>query len=191
MVSKFCIQIEQQEIDVQVIASKRRTMALEIRSDGSVVVRVPGRTPQWVVRRFVAGHARWIYEKREKMLEREQNREDYPFPDWENLPAGEKKAAKEKIVARVNHFAAIMGLTYGSISMRNQKSRWGSCSSKGNLNFNYRLAYLPEELLDYVVVHELAHRRYMDHSKDFWNEVGTYYPDYKNCKKKLGEIRIS
>ena len=89
------------------------------------------------------------------------------------------------------HFAEVMGLTYGSVSMRNQKSRWGSCSSKGNLNFNYRLAYLPEELLDYVVVHELAHRRHMDHSKDFWNEVNTYYPNYKNCKKQLNEIRIN
>ena len=191
MVSKFCIQIEQQEIEVQVNASKRRSMALEIRSDGSVVVRIPNRTPQWMVKRFVAGHARWIYEKRTKIMEKKPCEEVYTFPEWESLPAAERKKAKEKIVARVEHFAEVMGLTYGSVSMRNQKSRWGSCSSKGNLNFNYRLAYLPEELLDYVVVHELAHRRHMDHSKDFWNEVNTYYPNYKNCKKQLNEIRIN
>lgn len=164
---------------------------MEIRSDGSVVVRIPNRTPQWMVKRFVAGHARWIYEKRTKIMEKKPCEEVYTFPEWESLSAAERKKAKEKIVARVEHFAEVMGLTYGSVSMRNQKSRWGSCSSKGNLNFNYRLAYLPEELLDYVVVHELAHRRHMDHSKDFWNEVNTYYPNYKNCKKQLNEIRIN
>ena len=85
MVSKFCIQIEQQEIEVQVIASKRRSMALEIRSDGSVVVRIPNRTPQWMVKRFVAGHARWIYEKRTKIMEKKPCEEVYTFPEWESI----------------------------------------------------------------------------------------------------------
>ena len=75
-------------------------------------------------------------------------------------------------------------------SMRNQKTRWGSCSSNGNLNFNNRLLFVPEELVDYVVVHELAHRKEMNHSNAFWNVVEKYMPDYKECRKKLREYHI-
>ena len=103
------------------------------------------------------------------------------------MPEAEKKyyrnLAREVLGARTGYYARKMGVTYGRISIREQKTRWGSCSSKGNLNFNYRLAYLPQELLDYVVVHELAHRRHMDHSKTFWQEVETYYPNYKECRR--------
>ena len=77
------------------------------------------------------------------------------------------------------------------ITIRNQKRRWGSCSSKGNLNFNYRLHYLPQELMDYVVVHELAHRLEMNHSARFWNIVGQYDPKYREHQKQLTEIGIN
>ena len=83
-----------------------------------------------------------------------------------------------------------MGVTYGRISMRNQKTRWGSCSSNGNLNFNNRLLFVPKELVDYVVVHELAHRKEMNHSNAFWNVVEKYMPDYKERRKKLREYHI-
>jgi hypothetical protein len=81
-----------------------------------------------------------------------------------------------------------MGITYGRISVRDQKTRWGSCSSKGNLNFNYRLYYMPQHLMDYVIIHELSHRRQMNHSKLFWAEVQKYCPDYKKCVNELNTI---
>ena len=83
-----------------------------------------------------------------------------------------------------------MGVDYGRITIREQKTRWGSCSSKGNLNFNWKLVLLAPELLDYVVVHELAHRREMNHSKNFWKIVEAELPDYREQRRRLKECRI-
>lgn len=88
---------------------------------------------------------------------------------------------------KVKYYAEIMGVTYGRITIRDQKTRWGSCSSKGNLNFNCLLMLMPDKVLDYVVVHELCHLKQMNHSKKFWKEVERYMPDYPNYKKWLNE----
>ncbi len=193
MLTELIIALENEEIKVEIVRSKRRSMALQIRTDGSVLARVPMRVSDRTIRRFVTSHARWIEENRSQMFARRQYLAENPYdiPEWESLTASDKKIAKQKIIERVDYYADCMGIDYGSISMRNQKSRWGSCSSKGNLNFNYRLAYLPQELLDYVVVHELAHRRHMDHSKTFWQEVETYYPNYKECRRILNDIMLA
>ncbi len=193
MLAELWISLDKEEIEVEIIRSKRRSMAIQIRTDGSVVVRVPMHASDRVIKRFVSAHARWIADNRGQMFERRKKLADNPYdiPAWESLSAADKKIAKQKIMEHVDYYARRMEIDYGSISMRNQKSRWGSCSSKGNLNFNYRLAYLPEELLDYVVVHELAHRRHMDHSAAFWEEVETYYPAYKKCRQMLNDILLA
>ena len=80
-----------------------------------------------------------------------------------------------------------MGVSDGSITVREQKTRWGSCSAKGNLNFNWKLVLMPEEILDYVVVHELAHRLQMNHSTEFWDEVEKILPDYRKRRQWLKE----
>ena len=95
--------------------------------------------------------------------------------------------ALEYIPKRVNYFAKQIGVTYGRITIRNQKTRWGSCSSKGNLNFNCLLMLTPPEVIDYVVVHELSHRKEMNHSKAFWAEVEKVLPNYKEQVKWLKE----
>lgn len=193
MLAELWISQDKEEIEVEIIRSKRRSMAIQIRTDGSVVVRVPMHASDRAIKRFVSAHARWIADNRGQMFERRKKLADNPYdiPAWESLSAADKKIAKQKIMEHVDYYARRMEIDYGSISMRNQKSRWGSCSSKGNLNFNYRLAYLPEELLDYVVVHELAHRRHMDHSAAFWEEVETYYPAYKKCRQMLNDILLA
>ena len=95
--------------------------------------------------------------------------------------------ALKVIPERVEYFAKVIGVTYGKITIRNQKTRWGSCSSKGNLNFNCLLMLAPSEVLDYVVVHELCHRKQMNHSKAFWLEVEKVLPIYKEVRKWLKE----
>mgnify|MGYP001781928635 FL=1 len=108
-------------------------------------------------------------------------------------PLSEKDRARYIAVARdiftkkAASYARIMNVTYGRISIREQKTRWGSCSSKGNLNFNWRLIFAPEEVLDYVVVHELAHRREMNHSKTFYAIVESVLPDYRSPRRWLRE----
>lgn len=193
MLEELWISLDEEEIEVEIIRSKRRSMAIQIRTDGSVVARAPMHASDRAVKRFVSAHARWIADNRQEMFERRKKLADNPYdiPAWESLSAADKKIAKRKIMEHVDYYANRMEIDYGSISMRNQKSRWGSCSSKGNLNFNYRLAYLPEELLDYVVVHELAHRRHMDHSAAFWEEVETYYPAYRKCRQMLNDILLA
>ncbi len=106
-------------------------------------------------------------------------------PPYGQLSAGEKRRIRKIFEEKVSRYSRLMGLSAGRIAIRNQRTRWGSCSSKGNLNFNYQLCYMPERLLDYVVIHELAHLRQMNHSREFWREVEKYCPDYRDLRKEL------
>ena len=98
-----------------------------------------------------------------------------------------RKAARDTFTARVAYYHQFTGGNYTSITIRDQKSRWGSCSSRGTLSFNYRLIFAPPKVLDYVVVHELCHLTHMNHSKDFWNLVETIMPEYRVYKSWLRE----
>lgn len=98
-----------------------------------------------------------------------------------------RNAARNQFQSRVEHYHQFTGGNYTSITIRDQKSRWGSCSSRGTLSFNYRLVFAPPKVLDYVVVHELCHLTHMNHSKDFWNMVAQIMPEYKIYKTWLRE----
>jgi hypothetical protein len=102
-----------------------------------------------------------------------------------------KEAARALVHARLAHFNQFYGFTYGSVAIRDQRSRWGSCSSAGNLNFNYRIALLPPHLSDYVIVHELCHRGEFNHSQRFWDLVARVMPDYLALRAELKAIRLS
>ena len=104
-------------------------------------------------------------------------------PPKETISKKELNAIKEKFTTRVQYYCNIMGVSVNRISIKDQKTRWGSCSSKGNVNFNYKLYYMPQALMDYVIVHELSHRKYMNHSDLFWNEVGNIVPSTECIEK--------
>lgn len=99
-----------------------------------------------------------------------------------------KEFARERISTRLAYWNSILQFPYGRVAIRNQSSRWGSCSKKGNLNFNYRIAFLPEHLMDYVIVHELCHLKEFNHSERFWTLVAEILPDYKNAYSDLKAI---
>ncbi len=96
-----------------------------------------------------------------------------------------KERARKQIVDRVEYYRQFIQEPVGKIRIKDQKTRWGSCSSKGNLNFNWRLSLMAPEILDYVVVHELCHLKYMNHSSEFWAHVGKILPNYKELRKRL------
>ena len=184
------LQKDNQTMTLRVIRSARKTIGLQVKEDGEVLLRIPNRLSARALQDFLNREESWIWQKAEQMQSRMKQREATGATSVGQLSREELEKIKEKIGSRVRYYGKIMGVTVGRITIRNQKTRWGSCSSKGNLNFNYQLYYLPEELLDYVVIHELAHRRYMNHSADFWAEVEKYCPDYKIYRKQLNEYRL-
>ncbi len=174
---------------IEVIRSKRKTLAIEIRPDMRVVVRAPEKIPQNEIMKFVEEKQNWIKKHLVQMyFKAEEIKKQKKEPALTNADI-EKLCQKALSVIpdKVKYYAEIMGVTYGRITIRNQKTRWGSCSSKGNLNFNCLLMLMPDKVLDYVVVHELCHLKQMNHSKKVWKEVERYMPDYKNYKKWLNE----
>ena len=166
-------------VSYQIIRSDRKMIAIQILPDGKVLVRAPKRMRMDDIRRFVDSKAEWI----EKHLSNRTSQKQQKFTEEEMKALREK--ARILLTERVQHFAPLIGVTYNQISIRAQHTRWGSCSSKGNLNFNCLLALVPMEVLDYVVVHELCHRKELNHSDRFWNEIAKILPDYKVRKKWL------
>ena len=168
------------DMKITIIRSHRRTIAIQVNPDLTVTVRAPKRVTQREIQRILREKDPWIQKHIEKMKVKKsqcETMEKEPLTDAELVEL--KKRAQEYIPKRVEYFANIMSVEYGRITIRNQKTRWGSCSSRGNLNFNCLLMLTPPEVIDYVVVHELCHRKEMNHSKAFWREVEKVMPDYK------------
>lgn len=185
---EYILKTKKEEILVKIVRSNRRSAGLEVKGE-QVTARVPFRFPQEDVIQMIESHAKWITEKLELARERKKNGTTIHISP-EDLTEENIAQMKEKFRQKVETYAKLMGVTYGRITIRNQKTRWGSCSSDGNLNFNFKLFFLPEHLMDYVVVHELAHRIHMNHSKDFWKVVATYCPEYKKCTQELKHIYL-
>lgn len=175
-----------EDIRVEIIRSNRKTVALEVTPQCQVRVRAPFGMPEAEIRRFVQEKSGWIL-KHLAVMEQKAGEMKKIRPLSEKELEDLADQACRVIPERVKYFASKAGVTYGRITIRNQKTRWGSCSAKGNLNFNCLLMLAPAEVLDYVVVHELCHRKEMNHSPQFWEEVRRILPDYKEQERWLKE----
>ena len=170
-------------MNYQLVRSRRKTIGIQVK-DGAVTVRAPLHASMKDIEAFVLKSQPWIEkhlrEQEEQRAKKEAELASGARPGkltWAELEALGQEAVKV-IPERVRHYAPLIGVTYGKITIRNQRTRWGSCSAKGNLNFNVLLLLAPPGVLDAVVVHELCHRKEMNHSKRFYEEVLRVYPDY-------------
>ncbi len=170
-------------------STRARRLRITIHSDALVTVTLPHTMNIGRAENFVKERAEWIEESVRKMKVRIAK---YPLS---TLPKGSSKGLKEnKEAARLlvsellATFNNIYNLQWNRVTIKNTKSRWGSCSKKRNLNFNYKIVYLPKELAEYLVVHEMCHLKQMNHSEKFWELVSRSIPDYKVLRKKLKNI---
>ena len=169
-------------MDYELIRSARRTLSLRVNRDGSLTVRAPRLMPKARIEAFLRSKEKWIAatrarlsaagEKSAELLTEEERREL-------------TKKGREVFPPRAAHYASLLGVSYGRIALRFQRSRWGSCSGKGNLNFNCLLLLAPPEVLDSVVAHEVCHLKEPNHSPRFYELVRSVCPDYDACSKWL------
>ena len=170
-------------IEYTLIRSSRRTLGLEITRDCQVLVRAPLRCSQREIDRFVHKHTDWIAQK--IALQQRRRAALSALEPTAEQEAECRRRAAEVIPQRVAHYAPLMGVTPTGIKITSARTRFGSCSGKNSLCFSWRLMLHPPEAVDYVVVHELAHIRHHNHSKDFWAFVESALPDYRDRQSLL------
>jgi len=172
--------------DAEIIRSRRKSAALQISDEGKLIVRVPLWYSDRDISEMIEKNRKWIEVHTAAAMKRNSELEQLePFTADELEEMAQR--ALRVIPEKVRYYAEKLGVTYGRITIRNQKTRWGSCTAKGNLNFNCLLMAVPEEVLDSVVVHELCHRLHMDHSKAFYKDVYRVFPECDRCNKWLKE----
>ena len=174
-------------MDIVVIRSDRRSFAIEIGMDKKIKVRVPRRASKAQIEEMLKAKHDWIL----KTLDKIEQRNSAGTHELEEAVLSSKevkklkKEARKRLTSLTEYWAEKIGVSYGRISIRGQKTRWGSCSSKGNLNYNYLLMLCPDDVIEYIVIHELCHRIYMNHSKRFWEKIEEFCPNYRQARKWL------
>ena len=169
-------------------SNRSRSLRLSVGGDGKITISAPKYTPLYFLEKFIVGKADWILEKIDFFKK--------------NPPPGRlggspkdfilrKKDAHHLVKQKISELNKIYNFSYQKFTIRNQKSRWGSCSHRGVLNFNYKLVYLPEPLVDYLVAHELCHLKEMNHSRRFWTEVARAIPDYARRRHALKKFQFA
>ena len=165
-------------MDDKVVRTDRKTLALMVRKNGKLEVRAPLHTTEEHIAAFVQAHEDWARKHVARVL-------DSPPPQTEEDIAALKAQARAVLPGKAAHYGAILGLQPSAIRITETRSRYGSCSSRKVISFSCFLLLCPEEAIDYVVVHELCHRKQMNHSPLFWAEVERALPNYKELGKEL------
>lgn len=167
--------------DYSLTRSKRKTISLSISTDLTVIVKAPLHMSQAAVDNFVGNHTNWI--EKNILITKAQNIHALSEVDKTQLKAD----AKQFLPKQVLHYANIMGVKATGVKITSALTRWGSCSPKNCLSFSYRIMLLPTTLIDYIIVHELAHINVKNHSSDFYKEIEKYQPDYKS---RIANLRL-
>lgn len=183
------ILLENRRISYTLKKSRRaRRMRLAVYCDGAVVVTTPFDLKEATAERFIREKTRWLFSKLAF------------YKQFGNRPIGRrshaeylhnKERAYDLATQRVEYFNKIYKFHFNTINIKNQKTRWGSCSKKKNLNFNYKIALLPQQLSDYIIVHELCHLGQFNHSQKFWRLVSKAMPDHTKLRGELKKIGVS
>ena len=171
-------------LNYNVIYSERRTISLSFEADGTLLIRAPKGTKKKRIEQIISDHAAWIEKHRNRVIEK--TAADAALTE-EKIKAL-KKSAKEHLIPLTAYYAQMLGVSYGKISITSAKTRFGSCSSEGNISYSYRLMRFPPEAQEYVVVHELCHRLHMNHSAAFYKAIESVLPDYKKRRALLKSI---
>lgn len=164
------------------VSRKAKRLRLSVYCDGAFVVTTPRNLQSNVIERFIIKKSQWVLDKIDyfsgfaNSFKVKNTKADF---------LKHKETAQKLAEMKVAKFNKIYKFGFNKINIKNQKTRWGSCSKKGNLNFNYKLLFLPEKVRDYIVVHELCHLKEFNHSRKFWNLVAQTFPDHREIKTEL------
>lgn len=170
-------------MNYELIRSDRKTLSIEITKESKILVRAPKKCPQNTIDDFVRKNSDWINRTQIKIQQRKLNAEKYAIPDSEK--AEYIKKAKQYLPERTKYWSEITGLIPAYVHITSAEKRYGSCNSKNGICFSFRVMAYPPEAIDYVIVHELAHIKHKNHSKDFYSLIEKYMPDYKIKEKIL------
>ena len=164
-------------------SKKAKHISISVKPLRGVRVAVPVGVGFELAEKYVLQKIRWIKKHNDTMKSIEKTHSEMPG----NGKVENIGVAKSKIKIRISKLAEKNGFEFNRVTIKNQKSRWGSCSSKNNINLNIKLVKLPKELMDYVILHELVHTRIKNHGKDFWQELDKYVDDSKAIDKQLNK----
>lgn len=169
-------------------STRARRMRLAVYCDGSVVVTTPYDLQETIAERFIREKTEWLFSKL-NFFKQFEGRPVARYSHDDYLKYKEKALAL--IQGKISYFTTKYGFRYNKINIKNQKTCWGSCSRKANLNFNYKILFLPEKIQDYIVAHELCHLNEFNHSKRFWALVAKTIPDYLQIRHELKKSGVS
>ncbi|MBR1598698.1 MAG: M48 family metallopeptidase [Lachnospiraceae bacterium] len=175
------LEIEDITLPIIMERSSRKTLSISITDDISLRVKAPIRMTDREIERFINGKKFWIYKQAVRVKKDNAGRVFYSDEEIRRL----REKARGVLTEKTDYYKKLLNVDYQRIRIGDQKTRWGSCSSKGTISYSWRLVLMPEDIQDYVVVHELSHLLEMNHSSRFWEHVGSVIPDYKNRRSWL------